>query len=175
MIARADQKEAALVRVARNMVGVNASNVEIVNRMRKATDNKAEGEPWCVCFVQWAVREVDSFVGDLFGDFPSPRQSLPSTESTQALWKGSPASMRSPVPLAGKVAVWRSNENPAKGHCGIVLGTGDDGIVLTVEGNTSATAGTTESERNGNGVWMKRRTGGGIPGFTLLGYLSPWG
>lgn len=175
MITSAEHKESALVRIARNMVGVNASNNDIINRMRKATDNKAEGEPWCVCFVQWAAREVDSLVIDLCGEIHSPRHTLPVTESTQALWKGAPTVMRSPIPLAGKVAVWRLDKDHAKGHCGIVLGVGGDNTVLTVEGNTGATSGATEAERNGNGVWMKRREGGAIPGFTLLGYLSPWG
>lgn len=174
----ADKKQVALVRIVKNMIGVNASNTEIVNRMRKATDNVANGEPWCVCFVQWAVREVDALAIEL-GIVSPLVHKLPKTESTQELWRLAPEAMRSNVPVPGRVAVWRLEKNPALGHCGIVIGVGTDGAVLTVEGNTSmANAGSfiSEAERNGNGVWMKRRAGGGqIPGFKLLGFISPWG
>lgn len=178
MITSAAMKQAALVRVARNMVGVNASNTEIVNRMRRATDNKAEGEPWCACFVQWAVREVDAIALELGAPVNADgAQRLPPTESTQQLWASSLLTMRSANPTPGTIAVWRLDKDHSRGHCGIVVGTGTNGEVVTVEGNTSmagASGGNSEAERNGNGIWVKRRAAGVIPGFTLLGYLRSW-
>ena len=165
-------RQLALAHVASNFVGVNSSNTEIVNRIRRAADGKALGEPWCACFVQWAVRDVDQFVVD-FG-MQLRAQMLYATESTQALWTQSAHDIRRSAPEVGAVAVWRLDSDHSRGHCGIVVGVDTD-TVHTVEGNTSATGGTSEAERNGNGVWNKKRTGGKIPGFTLLGYLLPWG
>lgn len=161
---------ACFARVARNMVGVNASNTEIVNRMRRVVDKVASGEPWCVCFVQWCAEECDAIAGDFGLD---TKHALAATESTQLLWSMTPVPERSDKPVAGSVAVWRSNANADQGHCGIVLAV-SGAEVLTVEGNTSATGGSSDAERNGHGVWTKRRVNGQIPGFALLGYILPW-
>ncbi len=172
-----NSRQLALAHLARSFVGVNSSNSEIVNRIRKASDGKATGEPWCACFVQWAVREIDGFAVD-FG-LQLRAQMLFNTESTQELWTRSAPELRRQAPEVGAVVVWRVDADHSRGHCGIVTEVeGVDsvgGTVHTVEGNTSATGGSTEAERNGNGVWTKRRIGGKIPTMTLLGYLLPWG
>lgn len=169
-----------LARVATNMVGVNSSNTEIVNRMRRVVDGEANGEAWCVCFVQWGVREVDALLAEAKEQSQALVHRLPLTESTQRLWALAPDDMKTTKPEIGAIAVWRSIADPMKGHCAVVtatVGYGDGPPdVFTVEGNTSATGGTSEAERNGNGIWPKRRLKGGqIPGFVLLGYLLPWG
>lgn len=170
-----DRKQRALAWLAQQFVGVTEQgNASIVNKMRKAADGVAAGEPWCVCFLQHCSREVDELFELLQLDERHVLQGLAKTESTQALWNDAPERMRRADPVVGAIVVWRLLSEPSRGHCGIVTEVSDDRIV-TVEGNTSAVAGTSEAERNGRGVWEKRRAGGDIPGFMRLGYLLPWG
>ena len=166
------QKQAAMAWFARQLVGVNENgNSAIVTRMRKFVDGVASGEPWCVCFVQFCAGEVDELFGAI--NLPSGPALLAKTESTQQLWKDANPATRSPLPQPGNIVVWRLNADPTRGHCGIVIDASAESVV-TVEGNTSAVAASTEAERNGRGVWCKRRENGDIPGYTRLGYLNPW-
>jgi len=174
MMPNSPAKQLMLAWFARQLVGITEQgNAQIVNKMRKASDGVAAGEPWCACFVQHCAREVDE-LDEILHQVCQRRQSIPNTESTQALWNNAEDNTRRMAAEIGSVAVWRLQGDPTKGHCGIVVEAGA-GYVVTVEGNTSATGETTEAERNGRGVWEKRRIGGNIPGFELLGYLLPWG
>jgi hypothetical protein len=172
-------KPKALAWLARQLVGINANgNSEIVNKMRRAVDGVSAGEPWCACFVQYCAREVDDLMRELdLQPDATFLHNLPATESTQALWHKSMAATHALEPSVGAIVVWRSQSHPEFGHCGIVVRV-EDGAIITVEGNTSmpgASAGSTESERNGRGVWKKTRLAGSIPGFDRLGYILPWG
>jgi hypothetical protein len=169
-------KQKSLAFLAKQHVGINASNTEIVNNMRKAVDGVAAGEPWCACFVQYLAKRVDEWFADLgLAPEATTLNTLPQTESTQSMWYRSIAASRSDWPTVGSVVVWRLKENESLGHCGIVIAVTDIAIV-TVEGNTSfaGMAGATELERNGRGIWQKTRPLGNIPGFDKLGYLSVW-
>ncbi len=169
-------KPLAFAFLAKQMVGINASNTEIINTMRKAVDGVASGEPWCACFVQHLAAETDQFFVEL-GMEPESTilNNLPKTESTQAMWYRAMQAVKHDWPAVGSVVVWRLKENQSLGHCGVVVEVSDTGIV-TVEGNTSfpGVAGS-EAERNGRGIWTKTRKDGQIPGFDKLGYLRPWG
>lgn len=173
-------KPRALVWLAKQLVGINANgNSEIVNRMRRTVDGVSAGEPWCACFVQYCAREVDDLIRDLEIEPDATfLHNLTRTESTQALWHKSLMATRSPTPSVGAIVVWRQQSHPEFGHCGIVTRVQDNGDIVTVEGNTSmygASSGSTESERNGRGIWSKPRLAGGIPGFDRLGFILPWG
>ncbi len=169
-------KPLALAFLAKQFVGVNASNLEIVNRMRKAVDGVADGEPWCACFVQYMARQVDDFFAELkLQPEATLLQNLPATESTQSMWYRAIAGTKKDWPSVGAVAIWRLKSNESLGHCGIVVAVTDSGIT-TVEGNTSMPGvGGSDAERNGRGVWLKTRANGTIPGFDRLGYVCPWG
>lgn len=173
-------KNKALVWLAKQLVGINADgNSEIVNKMRRTVDGVAAGEPWCACFVQYCAREVDDLVStlELQPDL-NFLHCLVATESTQMLWNKAMEATKAAEPSVGAVVVWRSQTHPEFGHCGIVVEVMPDGDIATIEGNTSmpgASSGSTESERNGRGVWRKVRLAGSIPGFDKLGYLRPWG
>lgn len=123
------------------------------------TIGPAEGEPWCVSFVQYCLSEVDKLAGST--------HQLPRTEASQFLWTSAPIELRSDVPTIGAVIVWR--KAPGVGHAGIVTAMIGDGV-HTVEGNTGV-----GDQREGDGVALKRREKGQIPGMILLGYLTPWG
>lgn len=176
-------KHRALVWLARQFVGVTETTPNggaMIERFQRAVDGVAEREPWCVGFVQHCAKEVDALVDDVLGfnadnshKFDPLRRTnvLPLTEWTIALW-GAPAAARSQEPSLGSVVVWRSLATPARGHCGIVVeveGHANDKTIVTVEGNTGS-----GDQREGDGVWTKRRVYGEIPGFARMGYVSPW-
>lgn len=165
------QKQRALAWLSEQFDGVResggANKGAFVERFQRAVDGKAQGEPWCASFVQYCLAEVDDLVHSLEGG--AQKHSLPMTESTQEMWNKATPSKKMLGPDIGLVAVWRSNSNPALGHCGIVIAV-KSGVIVTVEGNTG-----TGDQREGDGVCVKGRSGGQIPGMTLLGYLRPWG
>jgi uncharacterized protein YijF (DUF1287 family) len=140
---------------------------QLVEKFQKAVDGKAQGEPWCAAFVQYLLKEVDGMPlhrGE-------PAHVLPKTEATQPLWNTSPLYTRTDKPEVGSVVVWRKDSG--SGHCGIVVEVTPSltqGDLLTIEGNTG-----TGDQREGDGVCLKRRAKGQIPGMALLGFLKPWG
>jgi hypothetical protein len=134
----------------------------LVERFQRAVDGKAQGEPWCAAFVQYLLQEVDRMPLHV----SEPAHVLPQTEATQPLWNTSPFHTRTDKPEVGAVVVWR--KTPGTGHCGVVVSL-EGSTVVTVEGNTG-----TGDQREGDGVCIKRRVNGQIPGMTLLGYLKPW-
>lgn len=162
-------KPEAYAWLARQFIGIDDQALSVVNRFRRAVDGKAEGEAWCVGFVQYLAREIDYLFDDMHMT-ASAKHALPATESTQVMW--AQATTKLSAPVAGSIVVWRSKANPLLGHCGVVIATGPDGL-LTVEGNTSQ-PGVTGDERNGRGVWRKARFGGDVPGFDRLGYMGVW-
>lgn len=162
-------KRAALAWFAKQLIGVNEQSSAAVNRFRKAVDGKATGEPWCACFVQYLCAEIDVLFVEM-GMPASTKHMLFPTESTQQLW--ATAKNVSTTPIVGSLVVWRSKADASRGHVGVVIATGPDGI-MTVEGNTSE-PGVAGSESNGRGVWRKTRFKSTIPGFDLLGYVLPW-
>ncbi len=170
-------KSKSLAFLAKQHIGIIASNTDIINNMRKAIDGVAAGEPWCACFVQYLAKHVDDWFS-LLGLAPESMllNTLPRTESTQTMWNQASAAARSDLPSVGSVVVWRLKENKILGHCGIVIAVTDAGIT-TVEGNTSfaGALGATDAERNGHGIWQKTRQLGAIPGFDRLGYINAWG
>ncbi len=156
-------KQGTLAWLAKQFDGVRESGGDnkgtFVERFQRAVDGKARGEPWCAAFVQYCLSAVDELEGS--------KHLIPRTEATQPLWNTSPLHCRIDKPEVGAIVVWRKTS--ATGHCGIVVKIEAD-TVVTVEGNTGA-----GDQREGDGVAVKRRPKGQIPGFTLLGYLKPWG
>jgi hypothetical protein len=157
-------RQRALAWLASQFDGVRESGGNnrgtLVERFQRAVDGKAEGEPWCLAFVMYCLDQVDELAG-------SHAHLLPRTEATQLLWNSARAELKTDGPEVGAIIVWRSG--PGRGHCGIVTGI-VGGNVETIEGNTGG-----GDQRDGDGVFRKRRINGQIPGMQLLGYLRPWG
>ena len=147
----------------------------LVERFQKSVDGVAQGEPWCMGFVQYCVAAIDSLQKTM-GKKLSPTV-LIKTESTVGAYAGHPQALRGKDPAIGAVIVWQKLDAGGKavwqGHTGIVVDVSQEGIV-TVEGNTSPDASDPNKEREGQGVWLRKRTGAQIPGFIRLGYLIPW-
>ena len=163
-------KQKALILKVKSQIGVHevgGNNSGAVVEMYQRVIGKAEKEPWCCSFIQWCVREVDKAM--------SSHTLLYATESTQMLWTKTPQVARLPKPEPGCVVVWTKFKGDLPlsiGHCGIVVEVLDDDWILTVEGNTSDSTGIS---REGDGVYMKRRSSRILTGYMrTAGYLLPW-
>lgn len=156
----------ALSNTAKVFLGVRevtANRGPMVESFQKAVDGKASGEPWCAGFVAFCVKEVEK-------QFRA-KASLSLSESCVLLWKKNKEN-QTQICKPGHIVVWQFGETQ-KGHCGIVaeLDPTDPGYFFTVEGNTSDGKGI---NREGDGVFRKRRHRVSSPGFHLLGFLDPW-
>jgi hypothetical protein len=165
----------ALAWFARQWVGFKEeggqNKGQVVELFQRAVDGKAQGEPWCAAFLQFCVMRVD----DLFEEMTmvsAVRSRLYRSELCMDLVRYTPEDCRVTEPVPGAVVVWSKLQGglpSAQGHCGIVHGIYDGGVV-TVEGNTGM-----GDQREGDGVSFKRRARGDIPGFVRLAWLAPWG
>lgn len=170
-----------LLWLAGNLVGTQevggANKGALVERFQKAVDGKAQGESWCLAFLQFCIREVDA-LGLAHGDMSgSP---LPRSEWVKLFWESAPIPLKrkpTEAPDPGMLIVWRqygANGQPTdKGHIGLVTGIDPaTSHVLTIEGNTSGGAGL---NRDGDGVYRRSRNPQGDGPLRVVGYLKVWG
>lgn len=119
-----------------------------------ATSGLGGGYPWCAAFVAYVMEVTVRPVA-----FPTVRSALATDYITARSIKASRVLMGVDRPPEGAVVIWRRG-NGIFGHAGLVDRWEDD-CGETVEGNTSAPAGSgnedVEAERDGGGVWAKRR------------------
>lgn len=159
-----------LVEVAQSFVGTKEATGNNdgpqVEAFQKAVDGKAQGEPWCMAFVQFCVQQVDRESA-----IEWDRDYLADTESCLIAWNKSPDEARSFAPGPGKIVIWAKDDGSGKGHTGIVTSVNDDGTLNTVEGNTSSGTG---DPRDGDGVYARRRDPVKMGSLVVLGYLDPW-
>lgn len=146
---------------------------QIVEAFQKAVDGRAIGEPWCMAFVQFCLKQVDHLVRYMeWIPYATGGHELFSSEHCWTTWCKSPDYARHPTPFMGSVAIWK-NVNNSSGHTGIVIKRGEkDGHFQTVEGNTSDSS--LLSQREGDGVFLKTRTGNISDSLRLIGFLNPW-
>jgi hypothetical protein len=173
-------KQSLLVHEARRWLDFTEQGGEnkgqIVEMFQKAVDGKAWGEPWCMSFVQFCLDQVDKTARAL--TFDSRNYAIASldshvlykTEHCATCWNKTNKVARRESPSPGDVVIWKSRFG-SNGHTGIVVNVFSDGSFETIEGNTSP--GITGSQRDGDGVFLKKRSGG-IGSLKLLGFLNPW-
>lgn len=152
---------AMLVAVASSCIGVievGGDNRGPLVELFQGTLTTPWGEPWCLDFIQACVAYVEAVKG-----IKSP---LPATESVLTLWNNSQQWRTAPATL-GDLILWRLGDTMS-GHSGIVTGS-DSLLWWTIEGNTSDS---TDINRNGDGVYAKKRAKGGTKTFTELGFLT---
>ena len=150
---------------ARSMLGVTESGRPgLVGWIRRTLAPDTE-QPWCMDFVQTCIAYAEAKSGVL-----SP---IPASQGGVDTWKQSAAQHRfaslANPPQAGDIILWQergSNE----GHCGLIVSL-DSLMYSTIEGNTSDTQ---MIDRNGRGVYAKRRARGGTRTFRELGFLRPF-
>lgn len=143
-----------------------------VEMFQKAVDGKAQGEPWCLAFVQYCVKKVDArFEAENGG--PNPPDVLAQTEHVKTLWINTPKEARLADPISGCLVIWEhwdAKGPTGRGHVGIVDQINDK-TMTTFEGNTGPG---TEVEREGDGVYKKTRSRKPIGSMRIVGFLVPW-
>lgn len=151
-----------LIEEARKWIGVREIGGENrgpeVERFQKAVDGKAQGEPWCMAFVQFCLMEITR----------GPIE-IPVSEHCLTVWNRTPIRQRLFRPVPGSIMIWRFGDTTA-GHVGIVTRSEDD-YVWTVEGNTGPGAGVV---REGDGVYERVRLRQGSDAMRVVGWVWPW-
>lgn len=118
---------------------------------------------WCMSFVQTCLAYAELKTGNKSPIFVS--------EHCVSVWDKTPKAQRVKLsPLPGAIVIWQKGKSMS-GHTGIVRGC-DERHVLTVEGNTGPDAG--QVERDGDGIYLKKRSRNGQGSMKVLGYLKPF-
>ncbi len=81
-------------------------------------------------------------------------------------WKRSPNTIKAQPPQVGDIVLWQER-GTTEGHCGLITGM-DSLMFSTIEGNTSDAQ---QIDRNGRGVFAKKRARGGTRTFAELGFI----
>lgn len=152
-----------LASVALGFVGVREkggdNRGEWVDRFNRAL-NESIGHAWCASFVAFCIRAVERERGAT-----SP---LRLSEHVMTLWRDNAAHrVAAGGHRVGDIAVWQK-QGTGMGHCGIVVECPGGQQFVTVEGNTSDSSAV---EREGDGVFRKRRRLGPMGSMVLVGFL----
>jgi hypothetical protein len=157
-----------------------------VELCQRTVDNRAEGESWCMCFIQSIIGYVEEKL-----NVQSP---IYADESCLEVWQKSPDEcIVKNFPNKGAIAIWRSrnsseknpttSSNPKRrfeytgsGHTALVIEYDSDENVktmTTIEGNTNA-----KGLRNGDGVFKKNNRSktkeSGTSDLEVIGFLIPF-
>lgn len=120
------------------------------------------GSPWCMSFVQSRIKDIESRYGVASRVFKSAH--------CLTVWNQSPQNLKDSIPNEGDLIIW-NKPGTTNGHVGIVTKVLGNGYVETIEGNTSSGS---LVERNGDGVYIKKRHINGDGHFKVKGYLKVW-
>lgn len=145
----------------------------IIELFQRATDGKAHGEAWCMSFVQYCLKEADNLFNFLTDYMWPSTHEIFRSEHCLSCWNTTPKHCRSSEPKKGYVVIWKRKNSSWKGHTGIVVSYDDD-YIWTIEGNTSDSGAINEIVRDGDGVYLKKRSRHDFGSFDLVGYLNPW-
>lgn len=156
----------ALLDTAKSFLGVHEeggnNHGAMVEEFQRAVDGKAAGEPWCMCFVQYCIREAERL--------SIVHSRIYRSESCLDVWEKSPANMRLTKPEPGAIAIW-NRVGTRQGHTGIVVAIRSPEVYITIEGNTTNGQ---EIEREGAGVWLKYRSVRATRLFRPMGWIRPF-
>jgi len=154
----------AMVRMVQGFLGVKESGGdnrgEWVDKFEKSIGGKAEGQSWCLAFVQFCANEVAKQLGCT--------NKLFATEHCLTVWNKTDPKQRLPLPQVGCLIIWQFG-NTAEGHVGTVVEVLPNNQVKTIEGNTSDGKGI---NRNGDGVYERVRSTKGSESFHVKGFLK---
>ncbi len=155
-----------LISIARSFVGTveeGGDNMgKMVEEFQKAVDGKACGEPWCMCFVQFCIKQVEQTM--------ALRSNIYRSESCLETWEKSPPLLRRTKPEPGAIAIF-NRFGTRLGHTGIVTSVRSPEVYATVEGNTTDGK---DIEREGDGVFEKYRSIRPTGVFRTLGWIQPF-
>lgn len=158
-----------MVEAAKSCVGVREAtgkNDGPIVRLFQETVGTANGESWCMSFIQSMIAYAEIKTGIM-----SP---LFAGEYCTHVWTNTSLKQRvKKIPLPGAIAIWHK-KNSSDGHTGIVTSYGDKNF-YAVEGNT--TSGLSSNEEviaEGGGVYYTIRANKGSANMILRGFLKPF-
>lgn len=171
-----EERRELLVKEALKWIGTKETGGENrgkeVEMFQRAVDGKAQGEPWCLAFVQFCVKAAGKEYERRHGGVNKP-DVFYQTEHCMTLWSKTDPRARLNDPIPGCLVIWqywKDGRPTPQGHVGIVVSVFDQNIE-TVEGNTS---GATSIEREGDVVARKFRRRFPSGSMRVKGYLVPW-
>lgn len=155
---------AAVLDVARREIGTVESPPNS-NKQKYGADYGWNGQYWCMQFVWWVLTHAGEAAA------------VPKTASTVAarnwyLGRGQWLSGAQVAPARpGDLVFFKfAGNNNVVNHVGIVEAVEPGGTLITIEGNTAGS--TAADQRNGGGVYRKRRTRGNVVGFARPAYAG---
>lgn len=171
-------KRRMLIAEARSYLGVreDGENDGEFVRMFQSAVGRAQKESWCICFIQFCIKKIESLCENVFdhamidGNLDllksiNPIAGVIETEHAVTFFKTSYRQYK--VAQPGFIAVWKHKDSDS-GHGGIVESV-RDGAFTTIEGNTNEAG-----SREGDGVYRKKCTYGPRGNLILLGFVDPW-
>ena len=154
-----------LVDIAKQYIGTKESGGDNkgsqIEEFQKAVDGKAQGEAWCMAFVQFCIEKVEEQTNE------TSKSKIFKSEHCLTVWNKTPISQRLTVPEVGSLIVWQFGSS-SNGHVGIVTNVRST-RVDTIEGNTGDGAGVV---REGDGVYSRNRSRTGSSDMKVLGFLK---
>ncbi len=145
---------------------------QVVEMFQKHVDGKAQGEPWCMSFAQFCVSQTDMTIDAIMMNSSENRSIIYSSEHCLTVWNKSPKECQFETPKLGSLMIWQHGSS-SSGHVGIVVCVESSGeYVWTVEGNTGPQEAV---NRDGDGVYLKKRKILNPGKMKVVGWLDPWG
>jgi hypothetical protein len=138
-----------ILAVAKSLLGTTEATGKndgpVIETIQASTGNK-KGDPYCASFNFYVYREAG------FGQ-AVPRSAWSPSWVARPTWTRASGG-QTPLP-ADAFGIWFASKERVA-HTGLVSKWRDE-VVVTVEANTSPQAATGEADRNGDGIWSKRR------------------
>lgn len=157
-------KSQELIDLASSFVGVKEQGADNagpqIELFQKSVDGTASRESWCMCFVQFCVKQIEKKYAS--------RTALFKSEHCLTVFNKTPKEFHLTEPEVGCIVIWQFG-NSNSGHCGIVTKVIKDKIE-TIEGNTSGPS--TEVVREGDEVAVKTRSKVGSKTMKVIGFLK---
>lgn len=159
-----------LVEAAKVCVGVRektGKNDGPLVELIQETIGRADGEAWCMSFVQTLIAYVEKKLNMISPVEPS--------EHCLTVWNKTEKKHRvSYIPAPGAIAIWRYGKT-TKGHTGIVVIWEKGDVIEMIEGNTNSGMSITDDIiRDGGGVYRTRRPKKSSKSMQLLGFIKPF-
>lgn len=148
---------------AESCVGIKEKghNKGVIVEAIQRTIGKAEGEPYCLGFVQACLAYAELKTG--------ARSPIAATEHCRTCWAETPKEQRVKIsPLKYAIVLW-GHEGTSSGHAGIVIEVQRNSAISTVEANTNASG-----SREGDGIFYKKRDWIRNGDLIKLGFLRPF-
>lgn len=136
-------------------------------------DNSPDHLAWCMAFVQFCLKAVDNTYSFLSGT-PGTLHNIVKSESCLFVWNNTKTPFHADFPTPGSIVIWQHGDS-ASGHTGIVVQVLNDKEMLVVEGNTGKDKADGSVNREGDGVYLKKRSIHPTGSMKVKGYLLPWG